>query len=1587
MTLMAGAGQTALRLTPGYTRQPGSPGDTTVRFQRANGRVLEGRSTDDRLVGLPLYAVGANTAFVARRDRDGTYSVSSVLDAATMRGLARGRRGRVNANKEAALQRDDLARKLASAEPGWERFILNRTSGNKAAAPVGARPFRFRKGNRYMNVREMTPRGGGSVTAMGFTAYAMYRKKKGERGLGNPRRSFVAVRRDRDGTYSIAKITWDDVMDMHRLGGGWQSNRQRRDTATTNTLVPLYTMFETEKLTDVRGEKRNVLRYGMFNKNGKVYRNPYSPYERTTNEKMADIAPPEEPPLCVGEKLDLRDQGSCFVQGMRARLAKELQDAQTPGYDGCGGKTARIQPHQRAVLNLARTMAARSKKPEDLNGFRGLLVWHNTGSGKCISRDCLVVLWSGETITAGELQPGMSVLGMDGTPRRVLDVGRGVEPMYDIVPTKGETWRCNASHVLSLRYNRQGRVTRTREGYSCVHWHEDHGDRGAFRTKTFVDAAEAEAFAATIPKDHVVDIPLEDYLRLPIYMRHYLKLFRTGRVSFAPRDAPTIDPYALGAWLGDGHANSTELTLGDAEIAAEIARRTGLPVEPRPSTVGKSAPTYRIKCAEGESSNAFMAALRKYDLLGNKHVPADVKCGSVDTRLAVLAGLLDTDGYLGGGCYEITQKSEQLSRDVAFVARSLGFAAYVKRVQKTCVTGEKRVQGTYHKVSISGAGLDDLPMVVARKRAAPRQQTKDALRTGFDVRPAGLGEYAGPVLDGDKRYVLGDFTVTHNTVTALGIALAFWDTKRRIVLSTTPDNKKDNNLNKYAVNLFALYPEYVSKVFKNPATPYPPPPWTVNSQALKDWCNKAENIKPLTNRIQARTFTELASTLCAPKTGSSGRADPEGPMFLQGAGAPGCPGRAAKKPEERFSDGSVLIMDEVQSLFTPAPQYATAAKFLVEQLSREEYRKKTFIFAMTATPGNNVGDIVKVLNFVRPLNGPVFSDADAKDPSKFGGLVSYVDIRGDQSRYGVKTVKNIFVEMSPRYYAAFLKTIKLADADLDYRRMEKADKAISFLLKQRAAGNYLPRTAVTGLYSDEELKKLASVRPVPGVVSMGGRGAASVRVLSDKLLAALENVLTMPGKQYLWVAELNTAKLVMRVFETLGYSQVLPGKEKSVTGAGKRFILYKSGQANGIKMEETALKKLAEAYNDTNNADGGRIKIMLGTETYYQGLDMKALQGVHLVDALFNATADKQAVGRALRLCGHAGAPSKKVVVYRYFSTVPAKFDPEAVQPAKGRKIDVSRMHKKVRALPAPEAFKGVILPEGHNASRPVPSGINSYVYAEAVRRQQPVEAFELGLKAFAVDCPLFKTAYHRGEPYQCGVKPNVSAMATAAAAATGSRPTGATGAPKPPVGFLAGLVGGRRGNGKKPMPGTIAAGPVKNKPKSPSTPTGKNKPSSKNNRNKPSAPPMPPNMRAEFNRKYPTKTVKKGQKPTLEQLRAKNAKYPTKTAKKPTAAPQPKRNNRGRNVVLDPRVFFGLSQSSSSARAPAPAAPRKAPARPNNARRAPNAGRSQLLRNANAAAERLRIQRRKQIEQQRKKEQLEKQLRMLQRQQQQQRR
>ena len=164
-----------------------------------------------------------------------------------------------------------------------------------------------------------------------------------------------------------------------------------------------------------------------------------------------------------------------------------------------------------------------------------------------------------------------------------------------------------------------------------------------------------------------------------------------------PEKPLPIDPYFLGLWLGDGYSEDTAICTMDMEIVTyltALAEKYDLGISTRNN--GSKATSYYLssKIKGGSSTtlkdkNPIRNILKDLGVWGNKHVPADYLWASADQRLALLQGLMDTDGSCNRGRCEFSNKSEAIARSVYHLAASLGLkpnlisgASYLNGEQK-----------------------------------------------------------------------------------------------------------------------------------------------------------------------------------------------------------------------------------------------------------------------------------------------------------------------------------------------------------------------------------------------------------------------------------------------------------------------------------------------------------------------------------------------------------------------------------------------------------------------------------------------------------------------------------------------------------------------------------------------------------------------------------------------------------------------------------------------------------------------------------------------------------------------------------------
>jgi hypothetical protein len=398
------------------------------------------------------------------------------------------------------------------------------------------------------------------------------------------------------------------------------------------------------------------------------------------------------------------------------------------------------------------------------------------GSGKCHAKDTKIMLFDGTVKNVQDVKVGDLLMGDDSTPRKVLSLARGVDKMYEIIPKKGDKYIVNEPHILCLKVS----------GYPCI-THQEHRhahfvnwvDNNKMVSKSFtykkdsdedklLKKQEAQMFLNNIKNEQILEISVQDYLNIPKSIKPKLLAYKV-KVDFTEKEL-SFDPYIIGYWLGNGTSDDTIISTQDSTVLHYLYKNL---YKYKLILTYVSKYDYNINRNKKKGCNIFLKELQDLNMINNKHIPNIYKCNSRENRLKLLAGIIDSDGYLNSnGGYEFTQKNEKLMDDVIYLCRSLGFSCY-KKIKKTKWTykGEKKT-GQAFRIQINGNGIEEIPVLVPRKKSNPRKQVKDELTVGISkVNYIGEDNYYGFTIDGNSRYLMGDFTVTHNTTLLLGLLI------------------------------------------------------------------------------------------------------------------------------------------------------------------------------------------------------------------------------------------------------------------------------------------------------------------------------------------------------------------------------------------------------------------------------------------------------------------------------------------------------------------------------------------------------------------------------------------------------------------------------------------------------------------------------------------------------------------------------------------------------------------------------------------------------------------------------------------------
>ncbi|MCD6200153.1 MAG: hypothetical protein J7K15_16555, partial [Deltaproteobacteria bacterium] len=336
---------------------------------------------------------------------------------------------------------------------------------------------------------------------------------------------------------------------------------------------------------------------------------------------------------------------------------------------------------------------------------------------------------------------GDFLMGENGF-REVLELRRGYETMYRIIPTRGDSFVVNESHILALHT-----------------WKRKYIKGSYKKNKTGKQKCRYEWFSCN------ENISVKDFLKKSKSYQERSKLRKAGVKEFMSADIDNkfiLKPYHLGLFLGDGSMEKTPAIHNRHnsifKSVIEIADQFKIGIKKRKKDSTNTISYFFTNGNAGGKTNLLAAEFSKFNLrvhCRNKFIPHMYKTASYNDRLELLAGLIDTDGHLSkGNVYDYISASVKLANDIAFVCRSVGL----------CVTkNTKIIKGViYYKLCISG-NINKIPCRRTKRQAKTRLQKKDSLVTGFKIEKLDIDKYYGFILDGDHLYLTDDFIVHHNT--------------------------------------------------------------------------------------------------------------------------------------------------------------------------------------------------------------------------------------------------------------------------------------------------------------------------------------------------------------------------------------------------------------------------------------------------------------------------------------------------------------------------------------------------------------------------------------------------------------------------------------------------------------------------------------------------------------------------------------------------------------------------------------------------------------------------------------------------------
>lgn len=360
------------------------------------------------------------------------------------------------------------------------------------------------------------------------------------------------------------------------------------------------------------------------------------------------------------------------------------------------------------------------------------LILGRPAGGKCLGLGTPVITEDGQPVFVENIRKGDKVMGPDGKPRTVLGTTQGEDMLYSVEAVGADQFTCNGSHMITL---------------------------------VLVDQPKLIIDGVCRMRDVPFDIELEKYLTLPESKRFSLRM-----LICAPDYGTDEWPYKLGPYLSGAMVALfmgglfPRIATASAEKVIKALRQQGFHAWGEKNPKGGEGCNLEVLDSSMDPDKSVENLRKCLPMTSTGAIRPDVFKCSRRIRLAFLEGMVEAAGWKITNSRDLFLKvgTEDQADSVIFLARSVGL-----RPEKDRRSGRRKSANIQHSALWWCVNLR------ARKSYFPgnSQKLEDSceqrIRARFVVRRLHKMPYYGFQLDGDGRFLLGDFLVTHNSLLAV----------------------------------------------------------------------------------------------------------------------------------------------------------------------------------------------------------------------------------------------------------------------------------------------------------------------------------------------------------------------------------------------------------------------------------------------------------------------------------------------------------------------------------------------------------------------------------------------------------------------------------------------------------------------------------------------------------------------------------------------------------------------------------------------------------------------------------------------------